>query len=455
MQLAFEHVREIGAGQQPSAIHSADNHVQIFHTSAGDLKVMDAETPLGAWGESFGSPYLVCRDVDIEHMKLKYLSGTNIWVVWRNKAEASDVGYVEGDDRHRIAVFTLFQNVSKYLASGSLEFSQNNPIAQLVLELKNPNQAVSGEEEAVVIPGSAVALYFRSGDSARYPLGKYYIDRNQMAVTGATTSIEARNVIGKLLKDQTFDEDNEYTIQNFKTMLETMLDTFGVYTDNREVYTSANDLGMKFPAEMKALDGIQSAMAAVSEAGNVWQIKERMDGKVVLGPEWFAEFDANGTYTFERGTDVFSREVIRDDAEAYSRVCVKTSTNAVYRTVEAKFPLPAKKTLYVEVAEGTTLLDMGLHADVLAEKLAQVGVVETFAGPFRPHIQPGDGASIIDGGSQLLGVITTVRHVFGDGGYMTEFAVDSGGQVGKAQIGDYINKIAGRQISSSEVTRLY
>ena len=454
MQLTFETTRNLGAGSQPSAIHTSDNYVQVFHVTTGQIHVMSAETPLGTWGEIVGSPHLAARDEDVQWLKLKYLSGVNIWATWQNLALPEDRDYMAGYDRHRVAVFRLFQNVSKYLSSGSLEFSQTNPVAQLILELQNPSQAISGESDAIVAPGAQVNLYLRMGDSSRYSLGRYYVDRNQMSVTNGTTNVEGRNTIGKLLKDQTFDETNSYPYNDFEVVLGNIMDNAGVY--QREIYDSANSIGMTFPADMSILDGVQTLMNAVSDGTlGGWAIKEQMDGTVVLGPLEWTGHDQPGSYTFTRGTDIFSREVTRDDADAYSRVRVYTTTQEVYRTVTGRFPLPTKKTLHVELPEGTLLADMEDQADALAERLSQVGVVETFTGPIRPHIQPGDEAIITDGGSQLLGLITTVRHSFGERGFSTEFTVDSGGVIGRAQIQDFITKIAGKQPTASGVTRLY
>ena len=454
MELSFEYHRNLGAGGQPSAIHTADNFVQVFHVTAGQIHAMSAETPLGEWGELFGSPHLAARDEAVAHLKMKYLSGVNIWATWQNLALPEDRDYVADYDRHRVAVFRLFQNVSKYLSSGSLEFSQTNPVTQLILELENPGQTVAGEYDAIVAPGAMVTLSLRMGNTPRYALGRYYVDRNQMSVTNGTTSLEGRNTIGKLLKDQTFDETNSYPYNDFELVLADIMDNAGVF--QRNIYDSANLIGMTFPADMSILDGIQTLMNAVSDGTlGGWAIKEQMDGTVVLGPLEWTGHDQPGSYTFTRGTDIFSREVTRDDADAYSRVRVYTTTQEVYRTVEGRFPLPTKKTLHVELPEGTLLADMEDQADALADRLSQVGVVETFTGPIRPHIQPGDEARIVDGGSQLLGLITTVRHTFGTRGFSTEFTVDSGGVIGRAQIQDFITKIAGKQPTASGVTRLY
>lgn len=462
MQLTIETYQTIGAGTQPAAIHSADNHVQVFFVSDGQIKVTDAPTPFGAWDSRvFNAPYLACRDEAVQYLKLKYLSGTNIWAVWRNMAEDNDEGYQEGYERHRIAVFTLLQNVSKYLATGSVEFSQNNPVAQLVLELKNPNQEVSSEDDSVIAPGASVAIYFRAGNSERYPLGRYFVDRNKMSVTGGTANVEARNAIGKLLRDQTFDEDTAYPYANQADVLADILDTAEVPEESRLIYPSVNTVGMEYPPDMRILDGI----IEIFKTTIWWQIRERMDGKIVLGPHWWSEFDQPGVYDFQRGTDVWSREIVREDIPAYSRVCVwrreytvgETVHPAVYKyaNVEGRFPLPKKKTLYVEVAQGTAEARMETYAAELAEMQSNVGVIETFIGPIRPHLQPGDEARIHDVGSRLLGVITTVRHMFGEQGFATEFTVDSGGSIAKENISKYIEKISGRQVSPGQVRRLY
>ncbi len=469
MQLNFEHTQNLGPGAQPAAIHSADNHVQIFFVApdtsdppVNKIHVMDAPTPFGAWADrEFNTPYLACRDENPLYLKLKYLSGTNIWAAWRNMAEDNDEGYVADYKRHRIAVFTLLQNVSKFLATGSVEFSQNNPVAQLVLELKNPNQEVSSEDDSVIAPGAQVSIFFRAGSSDRYPLGRYFVDRNKMSVTGGTANVEARNAIGKLLRDQTFDEENRFAKDNLQQTFEAVLDAFDVPEDSRWVGNTSFDVGMAFPPDMNGLDGLVELLKTVRN----WKIGEGLDGKIGIGFHWDSRFDQPDVYDFQRGTDVWSREVTREDAEAYSRVCVwsraytagETDFPAiyVYEDVEARFPLPRKKTKYVEVAQGTTEVAMGEYAEELAGLLASVGVIETFVGPIRPHLQPGDEARIHDVGSRLLGVVTSVRHLFGESGFATEFTVDSGGQVGRSQIRDFVEKIAGKQVSPSSVKRLY
>jgi hypothetical protein len=189
-------------------------------------------------------------------------------------------------------------------------------------------------------------------------------------------------------------------------------------------------------------------------------MQELLDGSIAIGPDNYEKFDQPARYTFYRNRDIWSRKITRDDMSAYRRVCVYTDDRSikVYKDVSIweGWSLGVQKTYYMQVANGTTLTDAQEYADELAERLSGVGVIEDFAGPFRPHIQPGDEAEIInqDGRSRLLGLITSVKHSFGKKGFATEFMVDSGGRISRGRICDFIERI-NKQQSVSGVTRLY
>lgn len=193
-----------------------------------------------------------------------------------------------------------------------------------------------------------------------------------------------------------------------------------------------------------------------------WKVTEDVNGVIRIGFITGADspHDQPGEYVFQRGSEVFSRKIVRDDQNTYARVCVHTAdgTVRVYRNVAAPegWEVPPGKTSYVQVADGTTEASAGAYADSLAEQLAAVGVVETFTGPFRPHLQPGDHATIVsDAGSRLLGVITTITHQFGKRGYSTEFVVDSGGRVSKPTLGSSIVKIGQAGTTTGAAKRVY
>lgn len=466
MQLNFEHQQSLGTGTQPQSIHTPDNFVQVLYTdNTGRITVIDAETPYGAWDNRvFSAPFVISADVAAVFLKLKYVSAASVFVVWRNAAETGEVvPYIEGavhSLRHRLAVWAMRQNLTHWLEGGTIELRDDDPIARVSAEFGNANHHISDEIDSIISPGAELRLFFRSGDSDPYPMGRYYIDRNQMSATGSTTSVSGRNLTGKLLGDQTFDENGVFPAQLFHLFIASILDSFSV--PDYWVSTGTYAVGMEFPPDMTGLAGIGEALKMVRN----WQIRENMAGQIGVGFVTDARFDQPQTYVFQRNTDIFSRDIVRDDMSSYGRVCVYTPAYsdgtiahpAVYRyqAVVSRFPLPQKKTLYVQIAQGTTTAMMNEYAAELAGLLAHGGVVETFVGPFRPQLLPGDNAFIIAGAaSKMMGSITTVRHTFGKQGFMTELTVDSGGAIGRARVSDFIARISGQKVVSGEVKRLF
>ena len=97
--------------------------------------------------------------------------------------------------------------------------------------------------------------------------------------------------------------------------------------------------------------------------------------------------------------------------------------------------MQSKKTLYIEVPEGTTSSDANSYANELALRLANTGKIEIFTGPFKPYLLIGDEAIIISkNGIEELGPITGITHSFGSGGFYTSFTVDSGGNIGQGRL---------------------
>lgn len=297
-------------------------------------------------------------------------------------------------------------------------------------------------------------MEFQAGDSETYPMGKYFIDRARAVVPGATCSVEGRNISGKVLRDQTFDDANTYASQPLDDTLSAILAAAGLDPTEYLVQPGATfNVGMEFPRDMSFLEGVQTTLRTSLN----WVIRERLDGKVVLGStETYLELPQNSRYSFSREEDVFSRSIERDDTHSYSRVCVvaditdpatgdKVET-AVYQDVvlaDENWSIPTQKTLYVAAPDETPESSLTALAEDLALRVASAGTVETFIGPWRPHLLCGDEAEISSEatGSKLLGVITSITHRFGKSGYYTEFTVDSGGRIGQTMLSDYIQRI--------------
>jgi len=453
LDLAFEHSKHVGVGTQPCGFHSPDNVFQVFFINAATGKIMakSAQTQNGEWADlEYTQPILACTDEAVEFLRLRYYTGNNVWVMWKNPTEEGESGLV----RHRLAVLNFHQKLSEYLVSGSIELRQDNPVAQFTLTLENPNQHVSGEHDTLLVPGASITFKFRAGNSAPYPMGRFFVDRNKMSATDAIATLEGRNTTGKLLKDQRFDDERIFPKKRLHETFQAVLENAGIL--DFWVGETTFDVGMEFPPDMAIYEGLVELLKTVRN----WVIKEELTGTIGIGRKDDLRFTQPGTYSFEREKDVFSRAVARDDEHAYSRVCVHNDDFSikVYRDVDFRFAMARKKTLYVPIAQNTTLQDATEYTEELSGRLSQIGIIETFTGPWRPHLQPGDAARILGpGGVRLLGTITTVIHKFGKTapGFITEFVVDSGGQIGKAQISEYIMKIAGRIASTSKVKRLY
>ena len=438
MIFQFEHVQTVAVeGTNPAAVHLPTNEVIALYLKDGQINGIKATPEQGEWASLiFSTPSVVARDKDVSFLRLKNVPRLGIYGVWHSATP---------DARHRFAIYELQGDLSKYLVQGVIELRLETPIADLSLTLENPRQVVSGEDRTFVAPGSKIELNFYAGDSELYPMGIYYDDRIEISVTGETASIEGRNISGKLLKDQTFDDANLYISKRYDLTVVDVLGAAGI--TNYSVQSGAVfDLGMEFPPNMTFLDGVYELL----KASRNWAIKETLDGQIIVGSTVsYAPIQVNSKYTFERGKDVWSRQVVRDDYNVYARVCVYDKTFYIYRSVveQEGWVVAPKKTLYIEVAEGTSEIDMDGLALEVATRIAKSGTLETFVGPWRPHLLPGDEAEIVKPTeSRLLGLVTTVRHIFSKSeGFATEFTVDSGGAIGKPQIKELIDSIAQRQ----------
>ncbi len=431
MQLQFEHIQHIADGHNPAAWHSPDQIAQVYYTDAGGrIQAVDTETEYGDFADRiFSLPHLAGPDANVKHLTLAYLPRMNLWALWR------------AGDRHRLAVFILKQETNKYLSDGTMDFRQDDPGVSLSLTLENPAGIIAAEDATETPPGTRISIFFQSGSSGRYPLGIYYLDRISTKTGDPLVQLSARNATGKLLKDQTFDEDRTFDGRT-DAILADILDAASMI--NYRIEPNTDQITAEFPPNMSYFDGIQAILSTIPD----WQMREDVSGTIVIGSSSFV-FNP-GNYVFSRGRDCFSREVIRDDRETYSRVCVHDREFTVMAFRDVTFPegwnLPRRKTLYVEAPEGTTQAKANTLATHLAGRLGHVGTMETFNSPFRPHLQPGDQATITEGNkSTVLGVITAVGLQFGRQGFYTEFTVDSGGVVKKPMIRDLIEQISGRR----------
>ena len=448
MELIFENAQQIGTGEMPNLVQFPDTSAELFYTDAGELY---GEPILELQG-NYSAPALqtannISPDIGIENIELNVLGGFGI------------VGSYTVGDIQKLIIYEFAISMDTYLLNGGIKKSIDNAVSQFDVSFSNPldvasesgaNVAIS-EYESLLSPGAKVTFNFAIGDSDIYEMGIFYVDQSSFTLLSESVSADGRNIIGKALRDQTLDENNDISWGNFGIILENLLEQAQITSDYYLVENSTLNNRFNFDPNTTVLNAIEDMLKLTID----WKIEELTDGTIVIGSPNYAGFENRSTYSFERGTDIFSRSITQDDQSAYRRVCIHDSDWTIKTFAEVEnfigWNLQANKTLYVEVPKGTNQTDVDAYAQEITTRLENVGKVESFTGPFRPQLVCGDGANIVDEkGNHNLGLITEINHTFGKDGFFTNFTVDSGGRLGKGRFSDYI-KLLSRDSKSGSV----
>lgn len=448
MKLDFEIIEEIEIGNYPDLLHFANTQAQVFFIKDGEMEgVPTDKIDGGKWeGVTFQDSVKISPDINITNFEVNKLQGFGA------------IGCYKSENTHKLIIYEFAFEMDRFLNGGSIRHSIDNPISSFTLALENPmnenpehegNVAVN-EENSLLSPGAKVTFKFSMGDSEEYELGTFYIDRSNFTLLSETANVDGRNLIGKALKDQTLDESYKTGFNHINTIIENLLKHASLDRNQYIIENSNIQNWFDFNPNVDILKALEEIFKAMIN----WKMEERVDGTVVIGSPAFSGFTSNGIYTFYRNKDIFSRNITRDDMESYRKVCVHNGdfNVKVYKDVASYtgWNLQANKTLYIQVPDGTRLVDAELYADEVAIRLENVGKVESFTGPLRPHLLCGDEAVIIDEkGSKNLGLITEITHNFGKSGFYTNFTVDSGGKLGKGRLTDYIGQITKDRSSGS------
>ena len=448
MKLNFEKIQDVGQGKYPDLLHFFDNEAQVFSIKSGRLHGKATETPNGKWrGREFEEKVDISVDDDIKHFGVKTLGGFGA------------IGAYKTKNTHKLLIYELEIDISPYLENADIQQSIDTPISSFSLSIENPenpdperkDNVGMSENKSYLVPGARINFRFRMGDSKAYDLGSFYIDRSNYRVLNNTARCNGRNLIGKALKDQSFDEEIVLEYEYINEHIRDILIKAGVSPFNISIEPSSIKAGYEFDYNMDYLSGIKDILKSEEN----WKIEEKVDGSIVVGSKDYGAFDRRSVYQFKRDEDIFSRHINMDDMQSYRRVCVhdRDFNVKVYKEVKSYkgWNLRGNKTLYVNIPNGTKEEDATFHAENIAKQLEYVGKVESFTGAFRPYLLTGDEAVIIDkNGFNNLGLITEVRHRVGKNGFTTDFTVDSGGRIGTGRLSDYIEKMT-KEKSSNRV----
>jgi len=433
MQLTFEYTQNLGAGTAPQAVHMMDNGLRlIFLDTDNTVKGKVTYPSLGNYSSlTFKSLGRISADIDVSKPSLKKVAHHGAYGFWSSEGI------------HRFIMYMFPVDISNTHLSGNISYSKGSVISQLSISFQNAGGALVSRYRNVLAPNSKLELTISFGSSAGLSIGSFYIDRVSIGYPEQSISVTARNSIGKLLKEQTFDLNTAYTTGNLKTKLTTILTLAGI--ENFFITDTSISWNLNFESQTSFLDGLQNVIQLIPG----WQVSENTDGTVGIGPSWDGRFEQMSTYVFERDKTCWSYDVEYDDEQTFSKICVtcKAPANTVYRVLPPHrwWVSPPNKTMYLSVPEGTSLVDINTYADEVSRLVAISGRIESFAGIFTPHMLIGDEIELVetDGKRGVIGTVTSVRHTLGRGGFYTEFSVDSGGRKGRPFLKDYVGQISG------------
>lgn len=429
MTLTFEYTLDTGAGLYPQVIHTSDNLLRfIYLTADGTVEGSTADPVLGLYDSlTYTETGRISPDEMVSYPSIKKVAHYGAYGFWS----------AEGD--HRFVMYMLPTDITNSFIDGSVKFSIGSEVSQMSCTLLNIKGALLNRYRAFVTPGTKMELHFSLGSSGEITLGIFYIDRASVSYPDEKVSVSARNAIGKLLKEQTFNEDNTFEETTLQLNLQEILRLAEV--EDFFVGNNTKAWKLRFEPDVTILDGIKRVISLLDG----WKVDETSNGVIGVAAATDARFDQPAVYTFERDKTCWSYSVEYDDSEAVSKVCVTCADpeNTVYATVPRSkwWVQPSHRTTYVTAADGATLAEITAMAEELAQAIAISGRQESFVGIFTPQLTIGDEVRIESGAkTETLGTVTDVAHNFGRGGFYTAFTVDSGGRKGKARLSDLIGQ---------------
>jgi hypothetical protein len=441
MRLTFEYIKTAGAGLSPQAVHMMDNGLRfIYVTSDGLVEAKECFPDMGLYDDLvYTDKGRTSADFEVSKPQLKKVAHHGAYGFWSS------------EDTHRFVIYMLPYDVSAALVDGNISFTKDSPVSQLSISFMNLRGELVGRHRSALMPNTILEISFAMGSSSILPLGKFYIDRVSTAYPEENISVSARNSIGKLLKEQTFDDNNSFQNETLKENLEAILQLSGI--ENYFVGDPQKDWKLTFNPDTDMQSGIEQVISLLPG----WQLRENTDGMVGIALTSDIRFEQPSLYEFERDKNCFSYDVEYSDETTYSKLCIicKEPEQTVFVTLPPhKWWLsPQNKTMYVTVPDGTGSAEIEAYADELARLIAISGRIESFAGIFTPQLIVGDEIELVEtnGRRSKTGTVTSVRHKFGKGGFITEFTVDSSGRKGKALLKDYVSQIGGKSTQSKVV----
>ncbi len=229
----------------PQVIHTSDNLLRfIYLTADGTVAGNTADPVLGLYDSlTYTETGRISPDETVSYPSIKKVAHYGAYGFWS----------AEGD--HRFVMYMLPTDITNSFIDGSVKFSIGSEVSQMSCTLLNIKGALLNRYRAFVTPGTKMELHFSLGSSGEIMLGIFYIDRASVSYPDEKVSVSARNAIGKLLKEQTFNEDNTFEETTLQLNLQEILRLAEV--EDFFVGDSSKAWKLRFEPDVAILDGIK------------------------------------------------------------------------------------------------------------------------------------------------------------------------------------------------------
>lgn len=432
MILEFEYTNNLGTGSSPQVLHMMDNGFRVIYlNSRNDVCGKVTFPELGLYNDLLWKEKgRMSPDENVSYPQLKKV------------AHYGGYGFWSSAGNHKFVMYMLPVDISHTVLDGNISISKDTPVNSASVVLQNVDGFLLKRSRSIVAPNAKLEFYISFGDSEEISIGQFYVDRVSTSIPENNLSVSARNSIGKLLKEQTFDENYTFNKGTLQENLEDILKLAEI--EDYFVGDSGKTWSLNFEPQTTLLDGITEVIKLL----NNWQIAENSDGVIGISRTDDARFDVASTYIFERDKTCFNYSTEYSDEQTYNRICVscKEPSNQILLELPPHklWVSPMHKTLYVNVPDGTSFAELNDYANNLITSISNAGRIETFASKFTPQMVIGDEIKMVED-DVVIGTVTSVKHTLGNKGFYTEFTVDSSGRKGKPLLKDYLNKITGNK----------
>ena len=430
--LEWDFYREIsGATQLGGQIHYYDMMAQSLYGSSGGLTTTVSNPKLGDWTTTPSIYTDIINNKQFTRLRMDHPSNGTVYMATIINGELVFQRYVYMED--------LTNVVEKW----DIQLTSDSIIQDVSLSIMNFAFDMVVSNTTLFQPGGRILLGISCNESGITPMGVFWLDEVSADILQEDIPISGRNTIGYYLKDQTMD-DLTYMNGRIDDAIKAILDHAGV--TNYEVQTIELAKAYRFEPDITHVEAIDKICSSLNPGvpSHVVSMIELPDGKILVGTqEWLASKYPNGKYTFDEGSDVFTRNTTKMVDACYTQLIatgikVKASETdkdepltpvTVPINNYSHWSLGLHRTKHLKAPTEMTQAELQTWAEAEAKKLQYVGIGEEFVSPFRPELIPKDLAIVKSGSkTKTLGLITEVRHSFDiESGYVTEFSVDSGG----------------------------